>query len=239
MRGFHGDAAGEADLKCHHRTAPAPRLLLLRDRLFHKLSAKYSEQLVSSNKEHSWVFFVCVGGILLAFPAPLGDLYSAWNRDRLKRRKKTLRKFFWLRIGQRSAQIQLLILPKLGTEQTLDGVSCTQTHVPTQMPFKNDTSLFFFFYSQTGHGEVREGFLSHRALRVDRSWKSGVKLGFNKLYFLAFSFLFWCLCNFADWLSIRSRCPVQLCAVAKINIPNVKSEREGGCGAKALTLLWW
>lgn len=81
---------GEADLKCHHRIAPAPRLLSLQDRLFHKLSAKCSEQLVLSNKEHSWVFFVCVcvGGILLAFPPPLGDLYSARNGGRLKRKKK-------------------------------------------------------------------------------------------------------------------------------------------------------
>lgn len=86
---------GEADLKCHHRIAPAPRLLSLQDRLFHKLSAKCSEQLVLSNKEHSWVFFVCVcvGGILLAFPPLLGDLYSARNGDRLKRKKKNLRKF--------------------------------------------------------------------------------------------------------------------------------------------------
>lgn len=52
------------------------------------------------------------------------------------------------------------------------------------------------------------------------------------------SWHFVCVTLFADWLSIRSRCPVQLCAVAKINIPNVKSEREGGCGAEALTLLW-
>lgn len=80
----------------------------------------------------------------------------------------------------------------------LDDVSWTQTHVPTQMPFKNDTSLFFF-YSQTGHGEVREGFLSRRALRGDGSWKSGAKLGFNKLYFLAF-----CLCDFICGLAFHS-----------------------------------
>lgn len=97
MPGFHGDAAGEADLKCHHRIAPAPRLLSLQDRLFHKLSAKYSEQLVLSDKEHSWVFFVCVcvwGGDFISISSAAWRLvFCAERRPIKKQEKKNLRKF--------------------------------------------------------------------------------------------------------------------------------------------------
>lgn len=87
---------GEADLKCHHRIAPAPRLLSLQDRLFHKLSAKCSEQLVLSNKEHSWVFFVCVcvGGDFISISSTAWRLvFCAERRPIKKKRKKNLRKF--------------------------------------------------------------------------------------------------------------------------------------------------
>ena len=56
---------------------------------------------------------------------------------------------------------------------------------PCRCLLKNDTSVFFFLLPG-GSRRGERGISSHRALRVDGSWKRGVKLGFNKLYFLAF-----------------------------------------------------